>query len=162
MIPEHGALIGEGNSGQVYEYGEGKVIKIFHRGTDSAHPLYKWCMNNESIYCPRIYEISGHDDGWYIIMEKFLLHTEKTKTYIYMIEKYKLRKLFWLGVELRQKKYIKQLETIYNEIPTIVDWMYGTFNVYKRFHSNVFKDMVIDNIGERPGTGEIVFFDPKI
>jgi len=152
--------LGAGGYGLAFDYPGGKIEKISYRGfTDAERTFYAYLKKHPKISIfPKIYTFE--DDQ--VIMEKLILDSPKVDQYKKWIKTYiekvprsnprlpNIRKPLWekmiseLGEDHEFTKFVREIE----------------FEVGKIFGQKNIGDLTISNIGERKGTGEIVFFDP--
>ena len=152
--------LGAGGFGVVFEYPFGRIEKISYRGfIEEEMKFYKYLLNHPLSIFPKIYTLEKDQ----VIMEKVDVDgSPKLDKYKKWIEKYIIRispksypyfpyrEANWelmkeeLGKSHEFYKFVKKVE---NELEKI----YG--------HKTI-EDLSKSNIGIRPKTGEIVFFDP--
>ena len=152
--------LGAGGGGIAFNYPGGKIEKISYRGlTDAEKTFYTYLKKHPGISIfPKIYTF----DDSQIIMEKVLLKTPKVEKYKEWIKEYiekvprtnprlpNTRRPLWDKMETelgRNHEFYKFVQTVEEEIKKI-------------FGHKTIGDLSTSNIGERKGTGEIVFFDP--
>lgn len=153
--------IGAGSFGICFDYPGGKVEKISYAGFRPAeYKFYEALYKNSAKYnnvFPKIYTLEKDQ----VIMEKLLINTPKCKKYGEWIKKYtteihdpggrSLKEVDWdklkeeLGIKHEFYIFLKQIESGLKDI----------FGI-----KTIGGDLRPSNIGERKGTGEIIFFDP--
>ena len=152
--------LGAGGYGLAFNYPGGKIEKISYRGfTNAEKTFYTYLKKHPKISIfPKIYTFEEDQ----VIMEKLILDTPKVQKYKDWIREYiektprsnprlpNLRKPRWekMNAELGEDhEFTKFVHTVEIEIEKI-------------FGHRTIGDLTTSNIGERKGTGEIVFFDP--
>lgn len=162
--------IGNGWFGLVFNYGDDEIEKISFKGfSETEYKFYQYLINNSSFnnIFPKIRALSEDQ----VIMER--LNTDDTvsnklKEYRELVRKY-----------ISGGAGVMAYRSIHGGIkPVALDKMYkdlGPDHEFCKWIENIQRgiktifgyrksvgDLHASNIGERPGTGEIIYFDPTI
>jgi len=69
-----GKLVGQGRTADIFEYGEGKVVKLFHKDFPENYIQYEYNVNkylqDKLDFVPKIYDIIDHQNKKGIVYEK--------------------------------------------------------------------------------------------
>lgn len=154
-IPRLKRLLGAGSYGAALNIGDDKVLKWFHtRINKTDKKFYAWCMKNEHPYFPRVYKVTPK----YVIMEKLETNTDKCKEYGSFIEKRTLDEAMWEVIKKFVKGKEKQPKLTAKE-KEIWDWQVEVCKVISKLNIDYPADMFPRNLGIRPSTGDVVWFD---
>lgn len=161
MIPEHGKLIGDGQGGFVYEYGEDKVIKVFKYNGEYDSKFYPLCISGISKHLPIVYEYNKE----YVIMEKLEINTMLCQKYIAVFRDYWMKKVF--SRVYSKEHWEQKYQDIYDDWKAnwkgfnkkVFDWCVELYDVLITVRTHPFSDLRLSNIGQRPKTNDVIFFD---
>ena len=152
--------LGAGAYGIAFDYPGGKIEKISYRGFTGAEKTFYGYLKKHpriSIF-PKIYAFEEDQ----VIMEKLILDSPKVQQYKGWIKEYiekvprsnprlpNVRRPLWdkmeseLGKDHEFTRFVRRVES----------------EIEKIFGHRSIGDLSTSNIGERKGSGEIVFFDP--
>lgn len=144
--------LGSGISGIVLSFDKNKVIKVlYNKLSSNEYLLYEYQQKK----CLSIFPFIYYFDEDVVIMEKLITKTEKCSRFERYIEKYVII------------NFIEEIS--YRSLNTDNEFMPQEFSEFVRnirtalntiFEIDCIGDLKLENIGERPLTGEIVMFDP--
>lgn len=152
--------LGAGVYGIAFNYPGNKIEKISFRGfRDSELKFYGYLKKNKDLpIFPKVYSLE--DDQ--VIMERLLLDTPKVEKWKRYIDEY-IEKVPKTNPRLPTEKKARW-DKIMSELGEKHEFTIFVRSVEsgleKIFGVKTVGDLTKSNIGERKGTGEIVFFDP--
>lgn len=177
-------MIGAGSYGAVLEYDKDKVIKWFHgrSGIDADdNKFYNECKKKggKGSPLPKIYKIGRN----YVVMEKLLTLTPKCREYakIFDDQKYDVSSGRWWMSNIINHKYagdryrrydhlskeeaerdfmdLEMIASSDRKVAEVFEWYMKMHDILVEIEIGFPSDIRLMNIGERPGTHEIVAFD---
>ena len=151
--------LGAGGYGVTFNYSKTKIEKVSYIGfSKNEYRFYEYLSKNYIPVFPKVYDLEKDQ----VIMEKLLVDTPKVNEYKEYISKYIykeeklnprdpiIRNVYWDEVE----RELGKNHPFYKFLLNVKSGIKKIFNV------DDIGDLTKTNIGERIGTGEIVFFDP--
>jgi hypothetical protein len=167
-------VLGAGSFGAAIEIGDNKVCKLFHKNTPMEPrdiKFYKYCEGRKSDVFPRVFKLGSN----FVVMEKINMNTDKCKlynSYLGMSPKVKfdgicMEKLLKgmrnpsIITKRDFQKYTKLVNAFTAEQKEIYNWGWAILDGLKEAigSDDSLLDLRLANIGERVGSGEIIFFD---
>ena len=152
------SMLGAGSYGTALDLGGGRVMKWFHKNTlaERSHKVtmrfFNWCLKNNHPYFPKVYKVTEK----YVVMEKLAMEPkkkiEKYNTFIKNVVDYRDVIAFVKGEGMKPKFHYT-----YNEC---WDWHVSVCKAMMAMGIDYPSDLHTGNLGIRPGTGEVVYFDP--
>lgn len=152
------SLLGAGSYGTVLDLGHGKVLKWFHAHTlsDHSHKLtmkfFDWCLKNDYPYFPKVYKVTEK----YVVMEKLDMQPEKKlkkyNTFLKTVVSYRDVINFVKGKAPKPK--------FHHSYKECWDWHVSVCKAMMSMGIDYPSDLHTSNLGIRPSTGEVVYFDP--
>lgn len=145
-------IIAGGNSATVYSYGRHRVIKKYYNEVfDHDRRFYEYCMNRWKPFLPRVYRI-GKD---YVVMERLNTYSPLCRAY----DEHTFRKPIY--------NHLPMYRMIQDRIPLkcsgfeqeIYQWNLDVCKTLKDLNRMYPADIRLANLGERPGSNQIVCFD---
>jgi hypothetical protein len=165
-------ILGAGSYGAAIEIGD-KVCKLFHKNTPMESrdaKFYKYCKEHRSSVFPYVYRLGRN----FVVMEKLNMNTDKCKlynSYLGMSPKNKIDGIsmekILLGMrkantsKADHRKFAALIDKFTPEQNEVYNWGWKVLDGLKEStgDDSSLSDLRLANIGERVGTGEIIFFD---
>lgn len=139
-------IAGGGNSALVYTSGD-KVIKMFYAPmSDRERRFYEYCMRNKHRFLPRVYRIGLN----YVVMERLETFTSECRRYD--------RVTFHEGFPVMYR-VVQDMKPYTGPDHDIYGWNIEVSQILAGLGMYYPGDIRLANLGERPGTKEIVCFD---
>lgn len=164
--------IGAGSFGAVFTYDNDKVIKWYHKNFPMSsidRRYYEYCLSNSEYFLPKVYRVGKN----FVIMEKLNMNTARCKRYdsVSFSQKIKIGQrecaMCWYVKDAVYKgddaslANLTKLKEMFSsgENKKILQWNIDAANTLKKLKIEYPSDIRLRNIGERPGSKNIVCFD---
>lgn len=162
-------ILGVGTYGAVFDFGKDRVIKVFgpeHNKMSSKankyeNKFYEYCLKHNFKYFPKVYKFVKDK---YVIMEKLETSTPELKDFYkkVMKDKPEFNECILYQVKYSDKNQRDVLNS--KEDKKLYDWCWDVKKEFEKIaspseYTYYPGDFTSNNIGLRPGTKEIVYFD---
>ena len=163
-------LLGSGSNGIVLDMGS-RCLKLFYGNKipSDDKKFYKYIMKNPHPNFPKIYRMGTN----WVVMEKLLMYTDLCKEYSklfdvdvqyieYGLKRKQKAKLYKIAGRIATTKLDKHLPKIFIDddiVEKVLHWCIDCAQIFKEIDYYWPGDLALKNIGERPDTHEVVYFD---
>ena len=152
------SMLGAGSYGTALDLGNDRVLKWFHTNTltERDHKLtmrfFNWCLKNNHPYFPKVYKVTEK----YVVMEKLSMEPKKK------IEKYNsfIKNVVSYRDVINFIKGTAEKPKFHHSYKECWDWHVSVCKAMMSMDIAYPSDLHTGNLGIRPSTGEVVYFDP--